>query len=184
MSSIPGFALILAAGDGGGFNVFDPSGIGGFFWTLVIFLLSLPVMWKFVFGPITSALRERDERAEAAIGIAKEAKDAAEKAKAESEKALATARAESAKQIQVAREQADALKAELESKARSEIERERASARAEIEAEKEKALAEIRELVVDLSLDATSKLLKREVNGDDQRKLVEGFLGDLDARKN
>lgn len=175
---------MLLAAEGGGFDPLTPTAAANFFWTVVIFLLALPVMWMYVFGPITRALRERDERAESAIGIAKEAKNAAEQAKSESEKALAEARAESSKQIQNAREQAEALKAELESKARSEIERERAGARAEIEAEKQKALAEIRELVVDLSLDATSKLLKREVSGDDQRKLVQGFLGDIGGRNN
>jgi F-type H+-transporting ATPase subunit b len=141
-------------------------------------------MWKFVFGPITKALKERDERAEEAIGIAKEAKAAAESAKQESENALATARSEAQQQIAQAREAAEKLKADLESKARAEIERERANARAEIVAEKTKAMNEIRELVVQLSLDATSKLLKREVSGEDQKKFVGDLIGDISKRQN
>ena len=50
------------ASDGGGFNPLDPSFGGATFWTWVIFLVSLPVMWKFVFGPITKALEARDRK--------------------------------------------------------------------------------------------------------------------------
>ena len=42
----------------GGFNVFDLNGAGNFLWTLIIFVLSLPLMWKMVFGPISAALVE------------------------------------------------------------------------------------------------------------------------------
>ena len=41
-----------AASEGGGFNPLDFGFAGTTFWTWVIFLLALPVMWKFVFGPI------------------------------------------------------------------------------------------------------------------------------------
>ena len=44
----------------------------------------------------------------------------------------------------------------------------------------QKAKSEIRDLVVDLSLDLSSKLLRREVKGEDQRGFVESFLQDMD----
>ena len=52
---------LLAAGDGK-FNPLDPNGAGNLIWTLLIFLLALPFMWKMVFGPISAALLERDAR--------------------------------------------------------------------------------------------------------------------------
>ncbi|MEZ5987886.1 MAG: F0F1 ATP synthase subunit B [Planctomycetota bacterium] len=181
MSTIP---LVLAtAAEKSSLNLLDFSELSVFIWTVVIFVLALPVMWGMVFGPITDALHARDKRADDAISEASEAKDAAEKARLETEAALREAREEAKKQIREAKDLAEKQKAELVAQARTEAEAERARVRAEIVAEKAKAMDEIRDLVVDLSLGATSRLLEREVAGDDQRKLVKGFLSELDRQE-
>ena len=74
-TTIPSLPLLVA--EGGGFDVFDPNGAGNFLWTLLIFGLSLPLMWKMVFGPIVSALIERDAKASEAIHAAEAASEAA-----------------------------------------------------------------------------------------------------------
>ena len=51
------------------------------------------------------------------------------------------------------------------------------SARSTIEAEKEKALTAIRGEVVNLSLAAASKVIGRNVGGEDDRRLVEEMVG-------
>ena len=72
-------SLPLLVAEGGGFDVFDPNGAGNFLWTLLIFALSFPLMWKMVFGPIVSALIERDAKASEAIHAAEAASEAAER---------------------------------------------------------------------------------------------------------
>ena len=54
-------AVISRLVEGGGFNPFEFA-TGATFWTWVIFLLSLPLMWKVVFGPITHGLAARDQQ--------------------------------------------------------------------------------------------------------------------------
>ena len=76
------------------FNPLSPDGAGGFIWTLVVFLISLPLIWKFVMGPISRALLERDARAEQAIQAAQKASSDAEKAKLAVEDRLAEMRPE------------------------------------------------------------------------------------------
>ena len=87
-------SLPLLVAEGGGFDVFDPNGAGNFLWTLLIFALSFPLMWKMVFGPIVSALIERDAKASEAIHAAEAASEAAERSRAEVEVALGNANAE------------------------------------------------------------------------------------------
>lgn len=159
----------------GGFDPLHPVW-GVTFWTLVIFVVSAPLMWKNVYKPITEALAARDKRAEEAIHVAEAAKIAAEKAKAETESALAQAREEAAKQVRDAKERAEMQAQALLDKAKADAEASRQKAVSDIEAERRRAVAEIRDLSVDLSMQAAGKLLKREVGGDDQRRFVKDFL--------
>jgi hypothetical protein len=50
----------LPSGGEGGFNPIDFATGGNVFWTLVIFGVSVPLIWKLVMGPVTRALEERD----------------------------------------------------------------------------------------------------------------------------
>ena len=81
MSIIAMIPAVLEDQHGGGFNPLSLDGLGNFVWTLIVFLVSLPLIWKFVMGPITKALLERDQRAERAIAVAQQASSDAERAK-------------------------------------------------------------------------------------------------------
>jgi len=52
-------------------------------------------------------------------------------------------------------------------------------ARAEIEREKQGALQELRDEVADLAVQAASKIVKEDLDGQRQRKLVSDFIEDL-----
>ncbi len=166
------FVLALAEG---GFNPLDVGGAGNFIWTLVIFVIALPFMWKVVFGPITQALYERDSKANEAILAAERASEQAEKSRAEVEVALGEAQAEASKLLSGARERAEIRERDIVDNAKKEADAMIEQARTAISTEKEKALSTIRAEVVDLSLNAASKVLGRTVGSEDDRRLV----GDL-----
>src|SRR6202008_3046516 len=96
------------AAAGGDFNPLDISGAGNFLWTLIIFLASLWPIWKFVMGPITRALSERDARAQQALEAAQKASGDAERARLEVEAKLAEARAEASRILADSRARAEA----------------------------------------------------------------------------
>ena len=77
---------------------------GAMIWTLVSFGVGLLVMWKFVYGPITSALEARDQKVEDAITAADVARKDAEAqmtaARAELQKARDTIAAEKRQALQ------------------------------------------------------------------------------------
>jgi F-type H+-transporting ATPase subunit b len=165
------FALALLEG-GSDYNPMDPAGFGGFMWTWIIFLLALPLMWKFVMGPVTTALAQRDEQAFAAIESAEKAAQQAEKVRAEVEVKLGEAQASAAKMLSEARERAEKREHEIIELAKKEADTLRERAKADINSAKDQALAAIREQVVDISLDAASQILKRRVDAEDDRRLV------------
>jgi len=168
---------IALVAEGEGFDIFDPNGIGNFLWTLLIFGLALPLMWKFVFGPISAALLERDAKANQAVDQAREASEAAEKARADVEVALGNANREAKDIIQSASQRAEIRERDIVDNAKKEAEAMIANARTQIEAERDKAVAQIREEVVDLSLAAASQVIGRNVGSDDDRSLAKQIVG-------
>ncbi len=178
-------ALLVSEQDhgGGGLNPFNPTGFGGILWTWIIFLVGLPLMWKVVMGPITTALTARDEQAAAAITAAEKARDETARAKAEVEGKVAEARAESARLIAEARERASAVEKQIVDEAQLKAQRAGEAAQAAIAAERDKAIAAIRDEVVELSISGARAVLGRNVGGDDDRRLVSDMVGSLKAGK-
>jgi F-type H+-transporting ATPase subunit b len=169
-------SLLLAAADG--FNPFEfvP---GATFWTWVIFLGSLVPMWKFVFGPITKALADRDAKLENAIAAADDARRRAEEQVAAAKTELEKARGDAKRMVEDATARAERQAQDALAKAKDEAERQLRRARDEIAAEKHKALAEIRNEVVDLTIKSTGRLLRRNVDDDAHKKVVPEFLRSL-----
>ena len=174
---------LAPAASEGGFNPFHPAA-GAAFWTWVIFLLSLPVMWKFVFGPITKGLSARDEQVVQAARSAEEAKKEAERAAQNAHAQLEQARSEGKRMVQEAVTRAERQAQEAQKAAKVEAERQLQKAREDIEAEKRRALLEIRQEVVDLAISSAGRILQRELDDEAHRTMVSGFLKDLEKRSN
>ena len=166
------FLLISSAEGGGGFNPLGMSAPANALWTWVIFIACLPFIWKIVMGPVTKALVERDLEASEAVKLAEKASGDAERARAEVEVKLGEAQAEAAQVMAQARERAETREREIVEAAKSEATAMIATARTNIQAEQDKAIAAIRGEVVELSLNAASRVLSRRVDSDDDRRLV------------
>ena len=179
MALLFGFLPAALAPSEGGFNPLDVAGAGNFLWTLIIFLVALVPIWKFVMGPITRALAERDARAQAAVEAAQRASADAEKARADVEAKLAEARLEAQRIVAESRARAESVGKQVEATSRAEASKMLEQAKREIDVEREKALSAIRNEVVDLSLSAASAVLQRNVGSADDRRLVGESLGKL-----
>jgi F-type H+-transporting ATPase subunit b len=175
--SFLGYAALAApAASEGGFNPFEFA-TGAAFWTIVIFALALLPMWKFVFGPITRALDERDRKLEEAISAAERTRREAEEQTAQVKADLEKARQEARRTVEEATSRAQRQGEEQLALARAEAEREKQKALQEIEALKSRALEEIRQEVVGLTIDSAGKLLGRDIDDDAHRSMVREFLG-------
>jgi len=171
------FLLLVAPEGGGGFDPLNIHQGGNMLWTWVIFLVTLPIAWKMVMGPITSALEERDERAREAIDAAEKASQDAQEARAEVEIKLGEAQASAAEMLSEARERAEGREREIIDTARKEAEAMIDRARTDIDAEKEKALLAIRDEVVDLAVGAAGQVLGRKADSEDDRRLAADVVG-------
>lgn len=148
---------------------------------LLNFLLLLYILNRFLFTPLLARMDERGSKIEKGLEDAEAAARDRELARAEREAAVAEARKESADMLARANKIAEDTRNEILNDARTEAERVTTRAREEIVAEKDRAMAELRAQVADLALAAAGKLVRSEMDGPTQRRLVEEFLSDVPA---
>jgi F-type H+-transporting ATPase subunit b len=173
----------LAAQEGGAKPSLLALQSGLMFWTLVVFLVLLFILSKFAFGPITAAVRSREQALEDAIAAAKKDRDDATKLLEEHRQAIEAARGEAQRFIAEGRAAAEAMRGEMLEQTHVQQQELLERARRDIEAEKVNAIAELRREAVDLAIAGASKVIEKNLDDAGNRKLVESYLSTLSVRR-
>ena len=142
-------------------------------WTIVTFLVLLLVLrWK-AWGPLMDTLDARAKQIEDSLSKAEKVTADAEQQAEKNEEILNSARKEAQGIVSQAREAAEKLKSKLESDGKNQYDVMLLKASSQIESEKQKALSEIKNTVIDIALKASEKIIKRNLNNDDNKKMIE-----------
>ena len=159
-------------------ELMTPEG-GTLFWTVVTFLSLLVILRKVAWKPILQTLDEREK-------IIQESLDKAEKANIEAEKTLAgqsdlldSAKKEGQELVAKSRLAAEGLKEDILKKANSEAEQLLKKAKREIELSRDKAIEEIRDLSIELSMAATTKMIGKSLDEKEHKELIQDSLKKL-----
>jgi F-type H+-transporting ATPase subunit b len=169
---------MIGAADSGNFLV-TPN-VGVMIWTLVAFGIALWVLKKYAFPRIGEALDRRQRAIEESIDAAERTKVEADQLLAEYRERLAEAREQAEEIIARARKAGETREQETLEEARKRREELLEQTRRDIEAETRRAIAEIRSEVADLTVLATEKVTRKTLTEEDQRRLVEEALSELD----
>jgi F-type H+-transporting ATPase subunit b len=155
-------------------------GIGLMVWTLLVFGFTMILLAKLAFPRISEALGRRQRSIEDSIDNAERTRKEADELLHEYRERLKEARAQSEEIVQRARQTAD--KHEHESKERGQEIIDEAAKKAErdIDAASKRALDDIRKEVADLTVLATEKVTRKTLDSDDQKRLVQEALSELD----
>ena len=154
--------------------------VGLMIWTLLVFTISMYALWKLAFPRIAEALDKRQRAIEDSIDAAERTRTEADRLLAEYRERLADARAQADDIVARARKTGEAQEAETIAEARRKREEMMEQARRDIDQETRRAIQEIRREVADLTVAATEKVTRKTLTGDDQRRLVEDALSELD----
>jgi F-type H+-transporting ATPase subunit b len=163
-----------------GGNFLVSPGVGLMIWTLILFLFTMWVLSKVAFPKIQEALDKRAKTIAESI-------EAAERQRKESDELLEEYR----QRLTEAREQADDIMArarraaevaESEATAAGKEKRDELieSAKRDIDAETRRSLQQIRKEVADLTVLATEKVTRKSLSAEDQQRLVEEALSEVD----
>lgn len=175
--TMPVLALLRAAE--GGFDSPFEVNFGLFFWTVLVFLVMLGVLYKYAYPAIVSATEAREKRIAEQLSEADRLNAEAKALLIEHQKQAAESRNAAQALLAEARSVAEQERAALLEKARQEQEALMDRTRREIAAEQEKAISALRREAVDLSLAAASKLIGQRLDAAGDRKLVEEYLASL-----
>jgi F-type H+-transporting ATPase subunit b len=168
-----------AGGDEGGSFLVQP-GLGLMLWTLIAFGGALVILWRKAFPAIGDNLDKRQRAIEESIETAERTKVEAEELLAEYRQRLQEARTQAEDIVARARKAGEVHERDSLEAARKQREDLMAQTRRDIEAETRRAIQEIRKEVADLTVMATEKVTAKSLSGDDQRRLVEEALAELD----
>jgi len=149
-------------------------------WTLLLFGISMYVLWKLAFPRIAQALERRQHAIEESIDAADRTRKEADEILAEYRERLREARGQADEIIERARKAGDAHEARAKEDAQANREQLMEQTRRDIEVETRRAIEEIRSEVADLTVLATEKLTRKSLTEEDQRRLLEDALGELD----
>ena len=149
-------------------------------WTIVVFLITLLILKKFVFGPVGEAIEKRRASISASIEEAESSRDEAVKLLDEYKAQLAQARREADELREAGRREGERQKTEIVGQAQEQRERIVSDTQTQIDAQAQAAVAGIRDDVVVLALSAAEKVTRKSLSDDDHRKLVEEALAEAD----
>ena len=154
--------------------------IGVMIWTLIVFGITMFILWKVAFPRIAEALDKRQRAIEDSIDHAEETRRKADELLAEYRERLTEARNQADEIVARARRSAETAENETLAEARAKREEMMEATRRDIEVETRRAIQQIRAEVADLTVLATEKVTRKSLDSADQKRLVEEALAELD----
>jgi F-type H+-transporting ATPase subunit b len=165
--------------ESGGSFLVSP-GLGLMIWTLVLFLITMWVLSKVAFPKIQEALDKRAKTIAESIDAAERQRKESDELLSEYRARLAEARGQADDIMVRARKSAETAEAEAAAAGKEKREELVEAAKRDIEAETRRSLDQIRQEVADLTVLATERVTRKSLNDEDQKRLVEEALGEVD----
>ena len=172
------FAQAEGEEDSGSFLV-SPE-IGLMVWTLILFGICLLILSKVAFPRIAEALDRRQKAIEDSIDTAERTRREADELLAEYRERLTAARQQADDIVTRARKAGEQQEADFVARGKVRREELLEQARRDIQSETRRAIQEIRAEVADLTILATEKVTRKTLTDEDQRRLVQEAVSELD----
>ena len=148
-------------------------------WTVLTFVLLLVVLKKVAWGPILDALDARENEIKDALNAAEKAREEAERVSSDYEDSIRKAQAEAQQIISDAKTAGEKVKLDLETVANDKADEIIEKAKAQIDTERVRVISEIKTVAIEISLSAAAKVIEKNLDSDDNRKLVKEALEDI-----
>ena len=156
---------------------------GLFIWTIVTFVVLLALLAKFAWRPLLQALESRQERIRKSLEDAERARQELERLQQESAKMMQQARIEAESIVTQTRADAERLREELKQKAKDEADNILRNAQQQIQLQTRQAIQQIRHEVADIAVLLASKLLERNIAKEDNARLIDDTLKQIEMTK-
>lgn len=178
---------VLAAGDGGhgsGSPSLFAGDLGNLIWTLVIFVLVLVVLGKFAWGPILKVLQTREEFIRDSLTKAKEEREESHRALADYMAQIEKAKDEATAIVDEGRRDAEEMRKRIQAEAKAEAQAIAERAKRDIGLARDHAVKQLHDEVIVLAASVAGKMIRREVNAEEHKSLLDESLAELGRMNN
>jgi F-type H+-transporting ATPase subunit b len=151
-------------------------------WVWIAFGATFFILKKVAWPSLAAKMEERELRIAEGLKKAEEAEERAHELMVKQQEILEEARRESQKFLAESRATAENIKNQAVSTAQEEIAELRERAKREIDLERAKAIDELKKATVELTLEASARLLKRELRDEDHRRLAREVVEEVATR--
>jgi len=148
-------------------------------WVVIIFVVLLAILYPTAWKNVLKGLKAREERIRKDIADAEAARAKAEATLKEYSAQLAAAENRVREMITKAAAEGERIATDIKMRAQKEAEDAKSRATREIETAKQNALGEIYQRAAELSTSIAEKILRRNINAEDQKDLVKRSLEEL-----
>jgi F-type H+-transporting ATPase subunit b len=152
---------------------------GDIVFQLLAFLVLLILLRKYAFGPLMGIMKKREEHIGNEIDAAEKSKIEAEAYLSKQTEELKKARVEAQSILEASRKQGEQQGESILAIAREEANKLKESALEDIEREKELAIESLRNEVASLSVKIASKVISKELDEQNQAKLINDYLQEV-----
>ena len=143
--------------------------IGLIFWTTLSFAILYFILAKYAWKPILGAVNDREKSIKDALSAAEKAKEEMANLKSDNEKILNEAKLQREALLKDAREIKSKIISDAQNEATEKANKLIEAAKTAIDNEKSAAMKELKNTVVDLSLNIAEKLLSKELDNKDKQ---------------
>jgi F-type H+-transporting ATPase subunit b len=150
-------------------------------WTIVIFVIMLIILYPTAWKQVLAGLKAREERIRKDISDAEASRTKAEATLREYSARLATAEKQVQDMIAKAVQQAEAVAAQIKAQTQKETDEARQRTQRELESATRQAVSDFKDRAADISTSIAEKIIRRNLNADDQRELVNRSLEQLQS---
>jgi F-type H+-transporting ATPase subunit b len=150
-------------------------------WTLVVFVGVMAVLTRFAWKPLMAALHNREQHLEHVLSETERARNESEANLAEHRKLMARAADEVRAILDKARQEAQETADQLIKQAQGEAELAKQRAGRDIAQARDQALAEIWEKTADIAVSVAGRVLSKELNDAEHRRLLDAAIKELPA---
>lgn len=156
--------------------------LGTLFWTWGVFFVTLFLLSKIAWPMLMAKMEEREVRITEGLEKAEAAEQRARELAEHQEQILEEARKEAQKLLADSRLAAENVRSEMFSAAQEEMAAERERAKREIGLERASAIEELKRATVDLTLEASARLLQRDLRDEDHQRLAREVVEEVATR--
>lgn len=170
------FVLAYSGGEMGGPLDVNP---GLILWTVVTFVVLMFVLKKMAWGPILTALSEREKKIEDSLTEAEKAKKETEKLILENKEAILKAEEEARRILTQTREDAENLKNKILEESNQKAKKMIDDAVNEIERKNHEAFITLKSQIAEISISAAEKILRENLDSEKSKALVNKYIEDI-----